>query len=431
MHTGSALRPGDTIEVTIEKGVYRGLGLARHEGQVVFVPRGLPGEHVQARIARLGRGYATAEPTQTLEPAAGRRPAPCPHFARCGGCVYQELVYPDQLAVKEAVLRESLVRAGVPWDGPIPIRRSPEEGWRTRATFHLEHGPAAVRLGFHEEGTRRLVHIERCLQVSPELMAAAGTVRDRLHGHRQGRRVRHLEVAESARGDERVVCLHGAFSVPEAAELSSVGEVRGVSGLAARGYGGAFVLLRGSPFVHADVLGRRLRAHVLAFFQVNRFLLEDLARAVVGALPPDARVLDLYAGAGLFALSAAGAADEVVAVERSALAVADARANAEAAALRNVRIRECDVAEALAGPPPAAGEHVILDPPRTGAGPGVVASIAARRPGGIVYVSCDPPTLGRDLAGFARAGYGPESVEAFDLFPDTFHLEALVRLRPR
>ena len=147
--------------------------------------------------------------------------------------------------------------------------------------------------------------------------------------------------------------------------------------------------------------------------------------------PPEGPVLDLYAGVGLFALALAERDDPVLGAELNPTAVEDARANIEANQKTNVRVRQGDVTEALAAWPAAPRECIVLDPPRTGAGAPVVRAVAARRPACVVYVSCDPPTLGRDLAVFAKNGYVPDTVQAFDLFPDTFHLETVVRLMPR
>jgi 23S rRNA (uracil1939-C5)-methyltransferase len=140
-------------------------------------------------------------------------------------------------------------------------------------------------------------------------------------------------------------------------------------------------------------------------------------------------VLDLYSGVGLFALGAASTSEEVVGIEANETAVADASANAREN--RNVRFLQGDVGEALAGGAGPDCEQVILDPPRSGAGLDNVAAIVARKPQAVIYVSCDPPTLGRDLAAFGRAGYEADFLRAFDMFPDTFHLETVVRIRPR
>jgi tRNA/tmRNA/rRNA uracil-C5-methylase (TrmA/RlmC/RlmD family) len=174
-----------------------------------------------------------------------------------------------------------------------------------------------------------------------------------------------------------------------------------------------------------------MRVHVRSFFQANRFLYEPLARAVLDLLPKGRRVLDLYAGVGLFAVPlAARDGGEVVAVERARTAAEDARSNARRHRLGGLRVIEEDVREALASVRPEPGERVVVDPPRTGLEGDVVELLAARRPSAIVYVSCDPPTLGRDLARFAAHGLRADAVQAFDLFPDTAHVETVARLRP-
>src|SRR5712691_11255669 len=180
--TAERLQAGQELEVTVERAVYRGQGLARHHGQVVFVPRGLPGDRLRVRIASVTPGYAKADVQEVLAPGPGRVEARCPHFAQCGGCAYQHADPAAQAALKEAVLLDALRRAGAPWEGPIPVRPSPAVGWRTRATLHLERAPTGVhggpqpadglhggpqpagglRLGFHEEASHRVVDIERC-----------------------------------------------------------------------------------------------------------------------------------------------------------------------------------------------------------------------------------------------------------------------------
>jgi 23S rRNA (uracil1939-C5)-methyltransferase len=245
-------------------------------------------------------------------------------------------------------------------------------------------------------------------------------------------RIRGVELAESLDGGRLVAALDTSLAMPEVARLASLVEAApGLSGLGVVVSGtarGSYVGLRGEPFVEAVVLGTRLRSHVMSFFQANRFLVGDLVRAVAELTPQGGTLLDLYAGVGLFSLCLAHRAGRVSGIESNDFAFEDARANAADAAADNVRFFHGDVLATLRELPPTEDERVILDPPRTGAGPGVVAAVASRRPAAVVYVSCDPPTLGRDLKLFADAGYRPDSVEAFDLFPDTFHLESVVRL---
>ncbi len=432
---GPPLRAGERIEVTVERAVYRGQGLARHHGQVVFVPRGLPGDRLRVRVASVTPGYVKAEIEEVLAPASGRTEARCPHFAECGGCAYQHLDPGAQAALKESVLLDALRRAGTAWDQPVPVRPSPPEGWRTRATLHVEHARDGVRLGFHREGSHQVVDIERCLQLSAPMMAAARGLRDALAARPGiGRAVRDVELAESFDGRQLVASLETQLDPKQAAGAASLADaVPGLTGLgvvAGEGRRRRFLLLRGDAHVGATVHGIHLRAHVQSFFQANRFLVEALVQEVLDRTPAGGSVLDLYAGVGLFALPLGRRADEVRGLELSPTAVEDARANAEAAGLSQVRVHHGDVRE-MAEWPARADERIVLDPPRTGAGAEIVRRVAARRPASIVYVSCDPPTLGRDLKVFTAEGYRPDSIAAFDLFPDTFHLETVVHLARR
>lgn len=428
------LRPGDAVELTVEKAVYRGLGLARHEGQVVFVGRGVPGERVRARITTARKGYVEARAEAVLAAGDARREPPCPLFDRCGGCAYQHVDYAAQLRAKEAVLRESLARAARAWDGPVETVASPETGWRTRVRFHLEQDAGRFRLGLFEEGTHRVVDLDRCLQVSPELLGAA---RSLLAGFAAqphlARGVSEIVLAESGDGGARVAAVvrDGAASAGTAlASLAGGAPWLTGLGLVAAGEGGRYVPLAGEPYLESEAAGRRYRSHVLSFFQANRHLLDPFVRRVREWTGRGAPVLDLYAGVGLFALALADGAPSVTAVEQDARSSADAEENVRRSGLAHVRTMRGDVAAVLAALPAQAGEEIVLDPPRAGAGPEIARRIAARRPAGIVYVSCDPTTLGRDLAVLGAEGYVPARVACFDMFPDTFHLETIVRLVP-
>ena len=426
------LRPGDVVDVAVEKGVYRGLGLARHEGQVVFVPHTLPGETARVRIERVGRGYANARLMDLTGSSPERRPSPCPYVPRCGGCAHQEMDYEAQRRLKETVLRDSLARAGVVWPEPIPLVASPETGWRLRASLHFASTPAGLKLGLFEEGSHRVVDVDACLQLSDALNQMARAIAGALASRPAwSARVRTLEVAESIDGARRVACLRVEGDLGSAAPLAALaGEVPWLTGLGVSDLdGGRFVALKGDPYVENLVDGVMFRSHVRSFFQGNRYLVEPLARAVVDAIPGTGPVLDLYSGVGLFAVLAARRGGLVTGVEVSAPAVEDAKVNAARAHLHNVRFDAMDVAAALGTAAALPGESVILDPPRTGAGPGVIDALRSRRPARIVYVSCDPPTLGRDLRGLLGGGYRIASVQAFDMFPDTFHIESVVALQ--
>jgi 23S rRNA (uracil1939-C5)-methyltransferase len=420
------------LDVAIEKGVYRGRGLGRPGGRVVLVPRAHPGDRVRVRITEVHPGWAEGALVEVLEPAPSRRVSPCPYSPLCGGCAHQDLSYEAQVRLKESVLRESLARAGAPWEGPVAVHPSPETGWRLRASLHFAAAAGELRLGLQREGTRRVVDVEACLQLSARMSRAARAVRDGLSDSRLWPRLRGLGLLESLDGTTLLGWLETALEPAEAAALAPLaGRVREIDGLGVA-TGRRLQWLKGPAHVEARVLGVVLRAHARSFFQGNRFLIEPLARTVVDLVPPGpSRIVDLYAGVGLFSLPLAARGEkDVVAVEWSRTAAEDARWAARRNGLDHVRVVENDVAGALAGLRAQAGERILVDPPRGGLGADVLELVADRSPEAIVYVSCDPPTLGRDLARLAARGYRPDAVHMFDMFPDTFHVESVVRVRP-
>jgi len=430
---GAVLSVGDVLELQVEKAVYRGLGLARHEGRAVFVPRGLPGERLRVHVTSVEKGFARAQAEEVLVPSPSRRKAPCPHAESCGGCAYQELDYAAQLSLKRDVVTEALRRAGAPFPEPVDIVASPEEGWRTRASMHFEIAGGDLRLGLHEEGTHKVVEIERCLQLSPAMSEAARGLKRAVAARPElWPRLTGLHLAEGTEAG-LVATLEVLMPASEAQGLVSLrGALPGLTGLAGElveGQRRTYVLLMGSPRLAHQVLGLRLSSHARSFFQANRFLVEPLAQAVLDLVPAEGPVLDLYSGVGLFALPLAARGQEIRAVEIDETAADDAGENARRLGLA-LRVDRSDTREFLARTPAREGQHVVIDPPRTGAGLPVVELLAARRPPTIVYVSCDPATLGRDLAHFARLGYRADSLRLFDMFPDTFHVEAVARLVP-
>jgi 23S rRNA (uracil1939-C5)-methyltransferase len=278
-----------------------------------------------------------------------------------------------------------------------------------------------------------VAELSRCLQVSDAMNAVFEALRARL-ADRPGlaARIDDVLLAEGRAGGGVVAGLAGRLSPAETSAALELAESPGLAGFGMRLGSRAresFVLLRGSAHVTSTVLGTPLRAHVLSFFQGNRFLVEPLAAHVRAVLPEGGTLLDLYAGVGLFALTLAPRAARVVGIESGGTAVEDAAFNAERSGRRNVRFVEGDVARTLATLPADPEERIVLDPPRSGAGADVVNAIAAREPLAVAYVSCDPPRLGRDLRTFTGHGYRVERIDAFDLFPDTFHLESVALLK--
>ena len=280
------LRPGALVEAEVEKGVYRGRGLVRVAGRVVFVPRAHPGDRVRARVSEVHSGWAEAALVEVLQPSPERRPSPCPYVPRCGGCAYQDYGDAAELSLKESVLRESLARAGVPWEGPVTLHASPVSGWRLRASLHFAHGDGELGLGLRQEGTRRVVDVEACLQLSDAMNQAARRLRGALADRPEAARVHGLELVEAPDGGALVATLETGLARSEAPGLLAIrSAVPELSGLGVRTRTATLEWLAGAPYVEAGALGVELRAHASSFFQANRFLYQELARTVVELVP--------------------------------------------------------------------------------------------------------------------------------------------------
>ena len=385
----------DIIEARIEKLVFGGDGLARVDGRAVFIPYTAPGDLVRARITESKKRFARAELVELLEPGPDRREPPCPYFGPCGGCQLQHVTYETQVQAKGGFVRDALERIGrLDIPGEIPIHTAPgsEFGYRIRATAHVVHTSRETLFGYFGARSHRVVDIASCPLLVEELDAAW----QRARAAREGLlRLRHVDLAA---GDEGTAAEPPIATVGGAALTTRVGDITYTF----------------SPAV---------------FFQANRPLLGDLvASATAGE--SGALAVDLYAGVGLFAIPLSRAFERVVAVEGFAQAADFARANASANGAENVEVLDEPVEAWLerSADEPGAIDLVLLDPPRAGLGEAPARRLAALAPSRIVYVSCDPTTLARDLRVLADGGYRLESVEAFDLFPQTFHVETVARL---
>ncbi len=426
------LRPRDRVTLAIEKPAAGGWMIARHEGQVVLVAGAIPGERVVADITRADRSVAYATAIDIVEPDADRRP--WPGDWTCGGASYAFISYPRQLALKGEVVADAFARIGrLPLDAPVDVTGSEERGYRMRARLHVQDG----RIGFFREATHELCDPASTGQLAPETCSILDHVRLRLKKLGAGQ-VSAIELAENAPMTERVLHLQlRPVQGLKTSAYASLAGTRGLTGLTcAVSTGAATVRLGGDPYVHdliaADSsrtrLQARLRRHVRSFFQGNRYLLQTLADAVRDAVTAgaDDEVLDLYSGVGLFAVALAAAGRRgVVAVEGDRSSADDLAANAKpfegGLAAHGVAVE--DFLRRHAGP---AAATVIVDPPRTGLSREALDAVVAHGAQQIVYVSCDVATLARDARRMVDAGYTLGSVRAFDLFPNTPHVETLV-----
>ncbi|HET9373198.1 MAG TPA: TRAM domain-containing protein [Vicinamibacterales bacterium] len=420
-----AVRPGDTIDLAIDRPVAGGRMLARAEGRVVLVSGAIPGETVRARVTRADRHVAMAQTIEVLAPSADRRAAGAD--PDCGGLLFSHIDYARQLSLKGEIVQDAFRRlARHPLEQPPAVRGATDSGYRLRARLHVRDG----RVGFFREGTHQICDAAMTRQLLPESHQAVDAVVARL-GARLGD-VEHIVVAENIRASERVLHLvprEGVRIDPAALPSDAVPGVTGLTIAAgpriAVVSGTATVTDTAADLALDDVIDASAKwtRHAAAFFQGHRALVGALVRHVVTAATGD-RVVDLYAGVGLFSIALAARGASVVAVEGDRTSGADLTANAEPWADRVLVARQ-SVEEATARRPGETPDTVVVDPPRTGASKAAIEGLIRWRAPRIVYVSCDPPTLARDAARLFEAGYTLAGLEAFDMFPNTPHVETV------
>lgn len=417
------LSPGQLLSLSIEKPAAGGPMIARVDGQVVLVNGAIPGERVSARIERVGKGVAHAQAVAIEAPSVDRRePFSDP---RCGGCSYSHIVYSRQVEIKAQVIADAFARIGrLQLPNDLRVAASTEEGYRMRARFHMHDGLA----GFFREGSHDVCDARISRQMLPSTADAVEEIADRL---RAGclKDISDLEVSENVSASERAVHLTTVGPV-NVARLSSLRGINGVTGLSCGVETTQYPeVLDGSPYVtdtlSIDGHALTLRRHVLSFFQANRFLLHRLVEHVCARIDAGQTVVDLYAGVGVFSVSAAMARDSrVIAVEGDRRAVQDLEANMAQASSAVEAVHQ--PVEAFTEQTSVRPDTLIVDPPRTGmskAALGGAINLRARR---IIYVSCDVATLARDARRLVDAEYALRRIDAFDLFPNTPHVESVV-----
>lgn len=425
----------DTVqELTIERLVFGGEGLARRlsgdsdpgqaRGKAIFVPGTLPGEVVLAGIEEEHRSYARAHLLRVLQPAAGRQIPPCPYFGDCGGCQWQHASADDQLKFKQAILEETLRRlAGLSDLPPVEMHASPPWQYRNRARWRVLEGGA--RLGYRRMHSRQPLGVEQCGLLHPALEKLI-----RLPWPPPPPELEELEAAVNDRDEIQLLWLARELN-PRVMDWCRSAVELAAARAAAIGVAGRLEALAGGGCFQYRVGDFDYRLGPGAFFQVNRFLLPALVAAMTAGTA-GARALDLYSGVGLFALPLAGNFLRVSAVEAESVAAGDLVWNARhalpAATAGRLQVSAMTVEEYLQR---AGGEFdlALVDPPRAGLSREVTSGLLRLQPARLHYLSCDPATLARDLKSFIAAGYAIEQLHLFDLFPQTYHLETLARLR--
>jgi 23S rRNA (uracil1939-C5)-methyltransferase len=426
------------MDVKIEKLVYGGEGLGHCEGHTVFVPFVLPEEVVAVLPVERKKKFIRGRVEQVLSPSPRRTPARCPHFAVCGGCHYQHIPYEAQVEYKVEILRETLRRIGrIEWNGPIQTHVSPPFGYRNRAQWEVRRAGegSAAAIGYHQAASSTICDVTECSILSPRLANALATLRDLLAPGDKLSTLTEVEAfVDSA--DEKIlfnVSLEQFDQPPAALAETLRSAVPGCETILLHERRNDRMELSGPGFIHYHVGGTRYRVGHLSFFQVNRFLVEELALAVVGTAR-GRLALDLYAGVGLFTVPLARQSERVVAVEANPAAARDLQANIEQNRVPAEAVN-AEVSNFLAHTRETP-ELVVLDPPRSGVARQPLTKLTEMAPARIVYLSCDPSTLARDLSvlmGGANgsAAYEIGQIHLFDLFPQTYHIEPFVVLERR
>lgn len=407
------------LDVKIERIVPDGYGIGFAEGLTIFVPLTATGDKVKIRTDKQKGKIAFASVVEVLEPSPDRIKPPCPYFGRCGGCDFQQLNYKAQLAAKVGIVKDSLRRIGkIDWQDEIEIVPSPQEwAYRTRVQWKRD----GRKLGYFERNSHRVCDVEVCPILSPPLQDELTAWREKV----KSEYVNFAEIQAVSSGDdvswqfgdenenldenfyaankeaEKVEIIVDAFDNGDAGEISlKIGEFE-------------------YDFSAAS------------FFQVNHEILPQVVENAIDASTGNF-ALDLYCGVGLFTLPLLKRFSKVVGVEGNRASIEFAQQNAQRAGLENVSFETAWVSDWLKqnGASLPEVDLVLLDPPRTGAERETVESLISLKPQEIVYVSCNPATLARDLKILLESGgFAIDKITAFDFFPQTHHVETIVRLR--
>jgi 23S rRNA (uracil1939-C5)-methyltransferase len=464
--------------LNIEKLIYGGDGLARlpglpgnespknaspadknrERGKAVFVPFVLAGEKIEAAITEEKPGFARARATEILEPSPHRTAPPCPYFGPCGGCHYQHATYQHQLEIKQEILRENLRRiAKLEFEGEIQVHPSPPWNYRNRSRLQVRTRPEFMA-GYFKLASHELLPVEKCPISSP--LINRGIAALWLSG-RAGKAVDGVHEVEFFANADDTKLLIELLCAPEARRANvrawaeefcaDLPEIAGVAAFREPQKGVQEPLVAvGTSELTYQTRSSSYRVSAGAFFQTNRFLTDELVHIVTAGATGEL-ALDLYAGVGLFSTALACNIRHVISVESSQTAAADLQYNlptngkaVQATAeeyltgkkASSKRVSEGRSSAANTENPgikgravlPKTPDLIVVDPPRAGLGDAVARSLASLGAPQITYVSCDPATLARDLVPIQAAGYRVERLHLVDLFPQTYHLETVVKL---
>lgn len=440
----ASCRPGDIIEIEISGVGAQAEGVGRWQGMAVFVPGALPGERVTARVTQAKKSFARAALLDVRVAHAQRLRPACPLSSSCGGCDLQHAAYPLQLALKRQIVAQALARIGhisCPVSPVLPAAR--QTHYRSRVVLHCARAGSGLTAGFFQAGSHQVQPLAGdCLLMRPALRELLQALLPRLNAAAAaltGLRALALRCNSSEDALLLTLITDAPLALPDSlicGMLAAQPRLCGIwqcSGTPVYGaYGGDWRLLAGTGRLPEQLGAIRLMLSPASFTQVHAeqtLTMYDTIRRFA-ALSGKETLFDLYSGVGGVALTLAAGAARVVGVESYAPAAADAAANAARNQITNCSFR-AQTAEAALPALAAQGirpDVVVLDPPRAGCAPPVLAAVLAAAPQRIVYASCDPATLARDLKTLTAANYTPTHIQPIDMFPQTQHVEVCVKL---
>jgi 23S rRNA (uracil1939-C5)-methyltransferase len=444
----TGLSPGAVGVVEFTDLLANGQAVGRFDGMAVFVDGPLPGERARIRLTEVKAKYAVGTVIERESTSPDRAEPFCPVFGECGGCQVQHLAYPAQLAWKQRIVSDALARiggfAGLEVRAPIGMREP--RAYRNKMALVVEDRAGEKTFGFYRARSHDLVPIERCPIVLERLDAAIPALSAAAHDPATAPAfagVKHVVMRAGLTSENGVLSLTTERRSPAiAAAAAALAErIPGVGGISASYelsnanavIGRKMDFLWGEREMEETIEGVRFRVSPASFFQINGEMVAAIFRQLSGLLGTGSRVVDLYCGAGTFAIFFAARGAHVVGIEENGAAVAEARRNAQLNGVDGrVRFVQGRVEGALGqGDGQAAlrnAQIVFLDPPRKGSDEATLAALADAEVPAIWYLSCNPATLARDLRYLAGRGYEPGLVQPFDMFPQTGHVETLVTL---
>jgi 23S rRNA (uracil1939-C5)-methyltransferase len=440
--------------LNIEKLIYGGDGLSRlspglprevspgnkdhRRGKAVFIPFVLAGENVEATLTEEKPGFARAKAEAIVEPSPHRVSPPCPHFTRCGGCHYQHAAYDHQLEIKKEILRENLRRiAKLELQCEIQIHPSPPWNYRNRSRLQVRTQPNFAA-GYFKFASHELLPVEQCPISSPLINRGIAALWQAGRAGKAVEGVREVEFFANAdsNGNETKLLLE-FLCAPEARRAAvrawaeelceTMPEIAAVSAFREpqKGIQEPLVAVGASELTYQTKTAA-YRVSAGSFFQTNRFLTDELVTIVTAGRSGEL-ALDLYAGVGLFSTALACDFRHIISVESSQTATADLQYNLPVNGKAVQATAEQYLAKA-SKPDQVVPDLVVVDPPRSGLGDPVARAVVSASAPRLTYVSCDPATLARDLVPLQAAGYRVDEVHVVDLFPQTYHIEAVLQL---